>query len=158
MTGKCLKVEIVDDFEVSDKAQGPRLNSLLAEDVLRAVQAQTEAYNRGDAAAFLEFLAEDRIVMTPNQESRQGRTSLADMQDLFDQAQHRADVRVEEIVAEGDWAFEWGTGVGSLSPKTASEHDDPAGIYRYNYLRIWRRSAEGWKVARSIWNGNASKG
>ena len=120
--------------------------------IRRLIAKQVDAYNRGDAAAFLESIAEDRVGLNPGQPVTRGRGNLQELQAFFDSVEQTIDLEVDEVVVFGDWAFDRGCGQGTLLPKTVAQGQDPETSYRYKYIRIWRREADGWKVARSIWN------
>ncbi|HSR53644.1 MAG TPA: nuclear transport factor 2 family protein [Acidobacteriota bacterium] len=120
--------------------------------IRRLIEKQVEAYNRGDAAAYLENIADDRIAMNPEQPLSVGKGDADELQAFFDTIEQEAEVVVDELVVIGDWAFERGRGQGTLSPK--HEALDPAASYSYKYLRIWQCRDGRWLVVRSIWNSS----
>ncbi|MEE8586818.1 MAG: DUF4440 domain-containing protein [Acidobacteriota bacterium] len=122
--------------------------------IRRLIAEQVDAYNRGDAAAFLETIAEDRVGMNPGQPVSCGRGDRGELQSFFDSVEQTIELEVDEVVVFGDWAFDRGSGKGTLSPKAANNGLDPEATYSYKYIRIWHRKDDGWKVSRSIWNTN----
>lgn len=121
-------------------------------EILRLIREQTDAYNHGNASLFLSSIAEDRISLNPNQPTVVGRGDEKELQDFFDRVEQYTNLQVDELVVFGDWAFERGSGEGTLTPKSAAEKQDPTASYSYKYIRVWNRRSEGWKVVRSIWN------
>lgn len=113
---------------------------------------QFEAYLAGDAEGYLNPIAENRIVMSPGEPARIGKRDKAELAAFLACVNQTAEVEIEEIVAENEWAFEWGTGRGTLTPNNAPPGVDPTLSYTYKYLRIWRKGEQGWKVVRMIWN------
>lgn len=123
-----------------------------AEEIRRLSREQVEAYVRGDAVRFMETIAPDRVVMNPNQPARVDNKNLEELQAFLDSVEQTAEVEIDEVVVEGDWAFEWGHGRGTLSPHSAAGQIDPTISYRYKYLRLWNRTNGQWKNCRMIWN------
>lgn len=120
--------------------------------IFQLATRQYESYNRGDAQGYLNPIATDRIIMSPGEPLRVGKRNRLELQAFLARITQRAEVEIEEIVARKGWAFEWGTGRGTLTPNNASAGMDPALFYTYKYLRIWQKGPEGWKVVRMIWN------
>ena len=120
--------------------------------IQRLAAKQIKAYLGGDAQGFLSAIAEDRIVMSPGEPARVGKRDQEELQAFMSRVNQTAEVEIEEIVADNGWAFEWGTGRGTLAPNNAPPGLDPTLSYTYKYLRIWRKGPQGWKVARMIWN------
>lgn len=118
----------------------------------RIATRQYEAYLDGDAERYLDPIAEDRIVMSPGEPARIGKRDKVELAAFLARVNQTAEVEIEEIVAEDEWAFEWGTGRGTLTPNNAPPGVDPTLSYTYKYLRIWRKGGKGWKVVRMIWN------
>ncbi len=123
-----------------------------AQRIRRTAERQLRAYCDGDIDAYLDPIDGDRIVMTPNERSRVGKRDRAELKTFFDSVKRRAEVQIEEIVTDGEWAYERGHGRGTLVPNNAPPGVDPAISYRYKYLRIWRKVSSDWKVVRMIWN------
>ncbi|HSR67768.1 MAG TPA: nuclear transport factor 2 family protein [Acidobacteriota bacterium] len=122
--------------------------------IRRLIKKQVQAYNRGDAAAFLENIAPDRIAMNPEQPLTVGRGDVDELQAFFDEVDQRTELVIDELVVTGKWAFERGRGVGTASPKSVGAALDPAATYSYKYMRIWRCREGRWMVVRSIWNSS----
>ncbi len=119
----------------------------------RLIEENTEAYNRGDAAAFLSYIAEDRIALNPEQDPMLGRGDEDELQRFMDSVEQSAELIIDELQVFGDCAFERGRGVGTLAPRlSAGGLFDPTTKYRYKYIRIWRRREGEWRVYRTIWN------
>jgi ketosteroid isomerase-like protein len=58
---------------------------------------------------------------------------------------------VDEVRVLGEWAFERGTYTIGLNPKSGGPSMQDAGKYITIYQR---KSGDGWRMARDIWNSN----
>ena len=106
--------------------------------------------NTGDVEAEVSRFTEDGIYMWPDGPSIEGHEAL---REWFQRRFARVDVRLEnetkEIEVFGEWAFERGTYVAHIRPKTG----DGAEVVRGKYVNILRRQPDGsWRIARSIRN------
>lgn len=110
------------------------------------------ALNAGDAAAYAAQLAEDAIVMSPDQPSTLGReANQARIQTTFDQSTLAITPTREEVVVAGDWAFVRESTTGTTTPKAGG----PPGVINGKGITILQRQADGsWKIARRIRNNN----
>ena len=109
------------------------------------------AYNGGDSTLATLF-TEDGMVMPPNASAANGR---AEIQSFFRAHFVRFTgslaVSAEEREVAGEWAFERGAYMNTLTPKTGGTPTDDEG----KYLLISRRQPDAsWRIARHIWNSN----
>jgi ketosteroid isomerase-like protein len=113
-----------------------------------------DADNRADADAFAATLSEDAVIMAPGMPPLIGReTCMAFVRDVFAcYPKRHIEETIEEVHVSGDLAFERASFV--------QEVDDPeaGGIVQEcgRGLRIYRRSADGWKAARVIWHAEGN--
>lgn len=112
-----------------------------------AIQAAADgwpkAYNEKNAEAVTALYTEDARVYPPGAAMVSGRAAI---REFFtgDIANNWAEISVahEESHVSGDWA--WRTGTWSAAGLTGK------------YAEIWRRTPEGWRIHRDIWNVDAA--
>jgi ketosteroid isomerase-like protein len=93
-------------------------------------------------------------MMAPGGMTVHGLESAAEsMQKAFDAFEFRVEYRSEESAVAGDWGFDRGRGIGTLTPKAGG-----APITENSkYLWIYGRASDGsWKLTHVIWNSNGS--
>ncbi len=123
-------------------------------DAIRAVSAaELGSLVAGDLEAHMATLAEDCIVMGPNEPAQMGHEAVAASQaaamEMFD---IEAEYTSSEIVVLGDWAIETYTGTGTFTPKDGSEGMTDT----FKGIHVYKRQADGtWKIAQDIWNMDA---
>jgi len=108
----------------------------------------------GDLTFFAATLDDDAVVLPPDAPAREGKAAcLSFMRDVLGGmlAQFHRELVCEsaEIVIDGDLAFDRGSFTQSL-------RDKESGMLlreRGHYLWLYVRRADGWKLARVIWNG-----
>lgn len=113
-----------------------------------------EAFEHGDAEAFMALSTEDVVLMPPGEETLSTRDAVrALMEDFFGAFVVELErTTLDEIVVAGDWAFVRDTYVSNLTPKSGGE----TGQARGKNVWILRRTSGGsWKVARNIWNSSS---
>jgi uncharacterized protein (TIGR02246 family) len=119
------------------------------EAIARLRDVMTDADNRADADAFGPTLAEDVIIMAPGMAPLIGRaTCLSFVKEVFASYPSRQiQETIDEVEVSGDIAFERATFVQVVDDPELGRPVRERGIA----LRIYRRSADGWKAARVIW-------
>ena len=115
----------------------------------RLRELMADADNRADADAFAPALADDVIIMAPGIPPLIGReTCLAFVREVFAAyPQRRIEETIDEIEVSGDLAFERASFVQVVDDPELGRPVRECGIA----LRIYRRSVDGWKAARIIW-------
>jgi len=58
-------------------------------------------------------------------------------------------VNTEELIGSGDTYTEFGSYALKLQPKGQNTLEDKG-----NYVQVWIKTADGWKVHRDIWNSS----
>jgi uncharacterized protein (TIGR02246 family) len=115
-------------------------------------EAHVNALNSGDANAWTAQFTDDGIQMPPNASANTGRASINSWsQGLLGQFHVQFDLAVAEIRVLGDWALERGAYSISLNAKAGGPAMKDAGKYITVYQR---RPADGWRMARDIWNSD----
>ena len=109
----------------------------------------TDADNRADAEAFGPALTEDVVIMAPGMPPLIGReTCMAFVREVFaSYPARRIKETIDEIEVSGDLAFERASFVQVVDDPELGRPVRECGIA----LRIYRRSADGWKAARVMW-------
>ena len=120
---------------------------------LDEIRARLEiAENDGDADYFVEMMAEDAVIMAPDQPVQEGKTACASfvrevLAGLLEAFNRHITYVSAEVRVIGDVAFDRGTFSYTVSPKSGGETIQETG----KYLWIYSRAGDGsWKVARAI--------
>jgi uncharacterized protein (TIGR02246 family) len=115
-----------------------------------AIQAVAEnwpkAYNDKNADALAALYTEDARTYPPGGPMISGRAAIREFF-AADVASNWAPTTVahEESVIAGDWAWRTGTWSAATTPPLTGK-----------YAEVWRRTAEGWRIHRDIWNADAA--
>jgi ketosteroid isomerase-like protein len=108
----------------------------------------------GDLTFFAATLDDDAVVLPPDAPAREGKVAcLTFMRDVLGSllAQFHRELVCDsaEIVIDGDLAFDR----GSFSQSLREKETGTVVRERGHYLWLYVRRAEGWRLARVIWNG-----
>jgi uncharacterized protein (TIGR02246 family) len=124
---------------------------LKAIDVVR--DAHVAALNAGDARAWVAQFTDDAVQMPPNAPANVGGAKIASWSQAFlDQFRVHFTLAVDEVRVLGEWAFERGTYIISLTSQAGGPPMQDVG----KYLTVYQRKPENtWRMARDIWNSNA---
>lgn len=120
---------------------------------LAALRVQFQAAeNTGDVEALAATLAEDATLMAPNRPAIEGADAVVEhFRAQFGQVTLGLDYTSLEAVIAGEWGFDRGTYVATVTPKSGG----PATTSIGKYLWVARRGADGaWRYARITWNGD----
>ena len=121
------------------------------EQMLRRIEA---AENTGNAADIADMLAEDAVIMVPNQPVQEGKAACARfVADVLAGVVEQFDRRIVYISAEvrviGDCGFDRGSFTFTEAPRSGGDTSRETG----KYLFLYSRAAGGsWKIARAIVN------
>ena len=121
------------------------------EQMLRRIEA---AENTGNAAEIADMLAEDAVIMVPNQPVQEGKAACARfVADVLAGVVEQFDRRIVYISAEvrviGDCGFDRGSFTFTVAPRSGGDTSRETG----KYLFVYSRAAGGsWKIARAIVN------
>lgn len=124
------------------------------QDVAAITRATTEwgdAFKAGDLPRSLEVVADEAVVVPPNQAELVGRKAFEEwaraMLDALDIDEVK--VVVSDVRVAGDWAVSYGTWHMSGSADGAPMSDTT------RYVVTWERQADGsWKVVHDLWNSS----
>ena len=110
-----------------------------------ALDQMEEAYWTGDTKLMLGILAEDAVLLPPDQEPIIGREALQERYTrLFAERRVKMSMGIDELRVADNWAVI----VGS----TNNPGDDEAAT---KFLMVFDRATDGsWKLSRLIWNDN----
>jgi uncharacterized protein (TIGR02246 family) len=121
------------------------------EDILRRIEV---AENTGNSSEIADLLAEDAVIMVPNQPVQEGRAACARfVADVIAGLLEEFDRRIAYVSAEvriiGDCGFDRGSFSFTIAPRSGGETSRETG----KYLFLYSRAAGGsWKIARAIVN------
>ena len=109
-----------------------------------------EADNTGNADAFATVLADDVVIMAPGMPPLVGReTCLTFVREVFlAYPKRHLQETINEVEISGDIAFDRASFVQVVDDPELGRPVRECGIC----MRIYRRSAEGWRAARVIWH------
>jgi uncharacterized protein (TIGR02246 family) len=128
------------------------------EEILRRIEA---AENAGNSAAVVDMLADDAVIMAPNEPVQEGKTACANflkhvMASLWEAFDRRITYVSAEVRVIGDVAFDR----GAFSFTVAARSGGPTSRESGKYLFLYSRGASGvsgvpgvnnqWKIARAI--------
>ena len=108
-----------------------------------------EAAGAGDAAALTALYTSDAYIMPPNMEMIQGQEAIRGLwNDMFSMGAPNLRLTTVDVMGSGDLAYE----VGSYSIEMSMEGSPVSETG--NYLVVWRRTADGWKLHADMWNSD----
>ena len=123
---------------------------------LRALDKVREAHgaalNAGDASGWAAQFAEDGVQMPPNSPPNIGNAAIGSWTHSFlSQFRVQFALAVHEVRVLGEWAFERGDYTISINPRAGG----PAMQDNGKYITVYeRKPADGWRMARDIWNSS----
>lgn len=102
--------------------------------------------NQGDVAGFAGVYTDDAVIYPPDMEPTRGREAITEFWQGGSEQLGVANLqlRTEEVEVIGDSAWEVGT----------ATFDTNQGPVSAKYIVIWKRTPEGWRWHRDIWNMN----
>jgi uncharacterized protein (TIGR02246 family) len=121
------------------------------EDILRRIEV---AENTGSSSEIAGMLAEDAVIMVPNQPVQEGRaacaTFVADvLVGLLKEFDRRIVYTSAEVRVIGDWGLDRGSFTFTVVPRSGGDRLRETG----KYLFLYSRASDGsWKIARAIVN------
>ena len=143
----------VEEASVATTTAAPATAEVAADDaaaVRREIEATNarflEAYNRDDVAGFADVYTGDAVIYPPDMEPIRGKEGIRKFwQGGHDQMGIR-NVRLttDEVETIGDTAWETGR----------ANFDTGQGPVAGKYMVVWKKTPEGWRWHRDIWNMN----
>lgn len=138
-----------DQNEATDSQQNASSRAVERIDQIRREWERAE--NQGDPSIIDRHAAADVVAMPPgNPPIVGGDASKNFLREWFSRFDVEVEYTSEEIVVSGDLAIDHGTAFQRMVP--TGEGDPIEGTY--SYLWVYRRTGEGWKQVRAIWNKN----
>ena len=119
--------------------------------------AWLDAMKTNDASALGRLVADDAVLMPPNESPVVGRAAIVKwFGAVVSQARTTGvEVPFREVIVTGDYGIERGSFVWRLSPAGGG----PPFESRGNFLAIYERQPDGeWKAIRNIWNSTVPAG
>src|SRR5207253_679871 len=113
-----------------------------------------DADNRADPAAFTAALADDVVIMAPGLPLICGLESCAAFISdvLAAYPQRHVEETIDEVHVSGDLAFDRGAFVTAVFDPELGRQVRESGTA----IRVYRRSADGWRMARVMWHADES--
>jgi ketosteroid isomerase-like protein len=125
------------------------MQTSLNDEISAANRRFMDCFRTGDRQGFAEMYTPDAVLMVPGIQTLEGHAGAAM---LFDAMRSQGVTAVElttlELAAHGETAWERG------SFKTQGADGTNAGTGRY--IVIWKRTAQGWRLHRDIFNADAA--
>ena len=122
-------------------------------DRLHALRTRLEAAeNEGDATAIAAVMAEDVVIMVPNEPVQEGRHACAAfvrrmLEETLSHFTRHIVYTSAEVRIIGDVAFDRGTFAFHVQPRSGGEQGHATGKYLWLYSRV---RPDSWKLARLI--------
>src|SRR5690349_6652474 len=133
-------------------ASAPQRDSARDRTAVDSIRLEFEAgENAGDLVRMTRHLAADVVAMPPNRAITTGASAFTESLRSFLGA-YAVDVKyqTDEIVVSGDWAFERGTAVETVTPRAGGA----AATSNAKYLWLYHRNGATWELARLMWNNS----
>ena len=111
------------------------------------------AVARGDAATIAAVYADDAVLMPPGFEAAHGRPAVEQFwRAAFQFGLKEVALQPQEVVADGNLAYEIGTGTARMESLDGQATDTTS-----KYILVWRRQPDGtWRIAADIWNSHTA--
>lgn len=126
-------------------------DSAAAVEAIKAQAARlSEAYMAGDIDGVVALYTADGIAAAYNSDFVRGTDALLDLWQLPEgrTIPHHASMP-EEIVVDGDHAWDWGYYEGE-----AAQDGESLGTFGGKYVIVWERGTDGvWRMALDVWSG-----
>jgi len=109
-----------------------------------------EGLRKGDAAGVAALYTEDAVLLPPNCEMVRGRQGIKEFWGAAIQMGVKNGVLTTvEVSGSGDMFHEMGKYTLKIEPKGQKPIEDKG-----KYIVVWKRTADGWKIHRDIWNSS----
>ena len=129
------------------EAEAPAGPVDVSAEIMAANESFMTAFNSGEGSAVAAMYTDDAVLYPPNSEPVVGREAISGFfQGAMDAGIVRAILETTEAHGMGDMAVE----VGNVTLLGA----DGGTIDRASYVVLWRRTADGWRLHRDIYNSD----
>ena len=110
-----------------------------------------EKVRNGDAAGLAALYTADAVILPPNMEKVSGRTAIKEFWagGISQLGLKFSELRTEELFGSGDLFTEIGSYTLKIQPAGQKPIEDKG-----KYVIIWKKTAEGWRLHRDMWNSN----
>ena len=135
--------------QVDSAASAPRVDPAAVRAEIESVNRQhAEALSRGDVPGFVQVYADDARILPPDMAAMEGRQSIEQFWTSGVQQLGISNVQLttDEVEAFGDAAYEQGR----------YQFNTNQGVAQGKYIVIWKRTPQGWRWHRYIWNPTPS--
>jgi uncharacterized protein (TIGR02246 family) len=120
-------------------------------EVEEAIMAWQTAWNAGDGAGVAALYTEDAILLPPGSEPVQGKEAIQTFwQGTIDAFEDdRVELQSKEVHIHGQMAVQIGRWAGLDSDGEQLNHG--------SFLHVWKKTDQGWKTIRDIWNSSVEQ-
>jgi ketosteroid isomerase-like protein len=141
--------------EPSSSAEGSPDTQSDKRDIESLRDQELVAFNSGDVQGFIDIITDDVVFDSPNRPPAIGKDAIRSLSEaVFGRFDYHATYSPEELVIEGNWAFDRGLWIEKRTPKDGG---NPTEV-RFGILQLYQRQGDGsWKLARSIWNNKSTQ-
>lgn len=119
------------------------------------VDEMNDAYARHDVESVASCFSQDIVALPPDMEPVVGIDQWRKLLSQFLAGSKPSQVEgtIDEITVAGDWAFDRHTAAATY---TSAESDESERMF-FKGIHVFRREADGWKIARYVWNQTDSQ-
>jgi ketosteroid isomerase-like protein len=121
-------------------------------DFEKTTAAFHQALRTNDSEGLFTYIAEDVVIMPPNETPIHGKASMQTWYRSFLSTFQTTTLILSdrEVNVSDGWATELGQYEWGLHPTTGG---DPV-VDKGHYMQIWKRTSDGWRFFREIWNSS----
>jgi ketosteroid isomerase-like protein len=111
-----------------------------------------QALRTNDSEGLFAYVASDVVMMPPNEAPIRGKASMQTWYRMFLSAFQTTTLILSdrEVIVSDGWATELGQYEWGLQPTAGG---NPV-VDKGNYMQIWKRTSDGWRFFREIWNSS----
>jgi uncharacterized protein (TIGR02246 family) len=134
----------------ADRGENARANADLKA-IRQLYEEDMEAHRVGDPDRAAAIYTEDVVWLPPSGPSIAGREAVRERyRQNFESQAVEFSIHSEETRIFGDWAFDRGTTVGTILPKSAESAPRPL---HDKFIALFQKTPDaGWKIARLMWS------
>ena len=119
--------------------------------IMKANAKLTDEVRRGNAAGAAALYTVDAVLLPPNGEKVRGRSGIETYWNgaITQLGLKDGNLTTEEVIGSGDTYTEIGSYTMKIQPPGQKLMED-----RGKYSVVWKRTADGWKLHRDMWNSS----
>lgn len=147
-----LSILVVGACQPQGQGQGAAVDTTAIKSTLDSMRSLWEtAYAAGDFEMIASIVHEEMKYAPPGRSPIQGRDSVMAYLKRTRPPGATSNIELIEMrILSGEWAYEFGTGTVASTRQGTEEPQS----FEYNYLAIFRKTADGWKIYREVISPN----